>query len=842
MIRLTLAQLRRSGARLVAAGVAIALGSAFITAVLLGSNLVRDTTYRAVTASLADADATLWRMDPFDRTEIETLAELDGVDAIHPVASVTAQLVAGTEADSAVATAASAEPALSPYELLEGTLPQTPDDVTLSVDTAERLGVEVGDRVDVTVDGLERQRTTVSGIIEEPSSLLGGATVLLHDETVYTAAGGYNDVLFTAEPGTTPEELASTVYDATAGAGMELTVVRTAELEAQMTTASLTGSEKTLTVLGMGFASVAMVVAALVIANTFQVLIAQRTRTLALLRCVGATKAQVRRSVVVEALVLGAGAGVVGLVLGLVVAQAALWYLGSVDLGFEVPGTLTLTPAVMIVPVLTGIVVTVLAALAPARVATRVAPLAALRPVDPPTVGRRGSRRRLRLALLLLLPGVLLLAGSSLATVTMDTGDNLDLLLAAGVLGGMLTLSGVLLGAVFFVPGVTRSLGRLGGLVTGRSRTVDLATVNAVRNPRRTSATASALVIGVALVVMMATGATTAQRTLATQLDSSFPVDLQVESPDGNGLTQEHVSAVADTAGVARTLAVPGVNAVATGEGGDVELRVLAIDPAGAAGVLRHSGNLTGLAEGTVLMGPRLAELIGVDDGETLALRGPDGTTELTTVIGASIEGSLTVMPDDMEGLADVPPTQLVWASMTGGADPADVSEAAQNAVAAATTGDAGVPYTIAPAAEREAFAQIIDTLLAIVLALLGVAVVISLVGVANTLSLSVIERRREHALLRAIGLTRRQLRGTLAVEGVLIAVTGGVVGTVLGLAFGWAGSTVMIGGMGEVELAVPWAALVGVAVVTVLAGLLASVLPARSAVRTPPVAALGAE
>ena len=145
-------------------------------------------------------------------------------------------------------------------------------------------------------------------------------------------------------------------------------------------------------------------------------------------------------------------------------------------------------------------------------------------------------------------------------------------------------------------------------------------------------------------------------------------------------------------------------------------------------------------------------------------------------------------------------------------------------------------------AAEREQYEQIIDTLLAIVVGLLGVAVVIALIGVANTLSLSVIERRREHALLRATGLTRGQLRGVLASEGLLIAGVGAVLGAVLGLVYGWAGTAVILGGTGDVVLAVPWLSLLGVGAVAALAGLLASVLPARSAVRTPPVAALAAE
>lgn len=838
MIRLTLAQMRTSGARLVAAGLAIALGTAFITAILLGSGLIRDTTYRAVTATLADADVVVRpRLERLDDDALDRLAGLDGAAAAHGAVSVHAQLAAGAEAGAALVTTAAADDALNPYDLTDGALPARPAELALTTGVAERLGLTVGDTLTMTLAGAPPAELLLTGTVAEPPGILGeaaGALVAPEVLAPVVAAQGYDTVLLAAASGTEPAALAGRA--AAAVAGVE---ALTAEQEAERQTERLTGDARVLTFLVLGFAAVAMVVAALVIANTFQVLVAQRARTLALLRCVGATKAQVRRSVLVEALVLGVGAGGLGLLAGLGLGQAALWFLGGVDLGVELPTGLSLTPTVLAVPVLTGALVTVGAALAPARVATRVAPLEALRPPGAPAPTRGGGRVRLTVAVLLLVLGVVLLVGATAATLAQgeEAVSAMGLLLLAGIAGGLLSLSGLLVGAVFVVPGVVRLLGRGLEALAGRARTVDLATVNAVRNPRRTAATASALVIGVALVVMMATGATTARATLDAELDAQFPVDVLVTTPDGSALTSDHAAAVAAVPGVARTLAVRGTDVAV----GGVSVPVYGLDPDGAAGVLRDRTLFAGLEEGEAALGEDLAEELGVADGERLVVQGPAGEVTLTAVLGASV-GGLAVAPADLEAIAPTADLRMLWAAAAQGADADAVVRGVEDAVAAATAAGGAVPYTVGPAAERAAFDEVVDTLLTVVVALLGVAVLISLLGVANTLSLSVIERRREHAVLRAIGLTRGQLRRMLAAEGVLIAVTGAAVGAVLGLGYGWAGSAVILGGMGDLRLGVPWTELGAVAAVALLAGLLASVLPARSAVRTPPVAALGAE
>ncbi|MPV39202.1 FtsX-like permease family protein, partial [Georgenia subflava] len=451
---------------------------------------------------------------------------------------------------------------------------------------------------------------------------------------------------------------------------------------------------------------------------------------------------------------------------------------------------------------------------------------------DPGTRAGGGRLRRWS-AVVLTVTGAAMLAGAVGAALLTDDSDMVVMLaLAVGILGGMLSFAGVMVGAVFVVPQAVRAVGAAAAAVSRRARaTVGLATVNARRNPRRTSATATALVIGVALVTMMATGAGSARASLDATLDSTFPVDVMVGTGD-QALTAAQISAVGDVDGVAEAVAVRRTHATVGDGGSAVEAAVVGLDPAGRE-VLRDAALVAGLGDDTVVIGADLAEATGTADGERVPVAGVDGSTELTVRVLPDGGWTSVVTPATTAILDQDAAVTQVWARLAADAPAGATIQAVQDAVAEVS--DSAAPFVTGAAVEREGYTQIIDTLLAIVIGLLGVAVVIALIGVANTLSLSVIERRHEHALLRAVGMTRGQLRGTLVVEGLLIAAVGTGLGMVLGLLYGWAGSAVLLGGTGGLALVVPWPHLGAVAVVALVAGLAASVLPARSAVRTPP-------
>ncbi|NNU28113.1 ABC transporter permease [Isoptericola sediminis] len=857
MLRITLAQMRRSAGRLAAAGVAIVIGTAFVAATLLASGVITRMTYDSVAAQYGDADLVVGATQdaPLD---VDALAATDGVAAVAPVTAIYAELTDGARSvyQSVVPTA---DDRLMPLEVTAGAMPSAAGEIALPADVADRLGVTLGDTVDVGRDvvgddGSWRQVTetpAVVGLLDDPFGAYartGGAAVV--DAATYTtwqteARGepvAVTEAAVVVADGTdvtaAQSALAGTVGGATSTDSAPWVV--TTDERAAESAAELTGGQDLMfLVFVLTFAAVALVVAGLVITNTFQVLVAQRARTLALLRCVGADKAQVGRSVLTEAAILGLVASVAGVLLGTALGQTALWVAHALDVPVPLPGAVALTWQVVVVPVLVGTVVTVGAALVPARVATRVAPLAALRPADSPSTSRRAGKVRLVLSLLTAAVGFgLLAAGAALGTVWQEP----TLGLLAGIAGGALSFVGVAVGAVFWLPRVAAAAGRL---VAASGPTARLAAANTLRNPRRTATTSTALLIGVTLVAMMTTGAASARTSLTAALDEQFPVDVMVTSTasDADGeqeaLSGELRADVAAVDGVRATTDVSEILVRATSGAGSAAtwLPLTAIDPAGGAEVLNAPDVLADLEPGTVLLGEVQAQDLALGTGDSVELTDTDGAVTVTVAVGASGDTSY-LTTDDLAALSSDASVTGMYLALDDGVDAASAVGAIQDVVA-----DSGESAQVTGvASQRALFDQVIDTMLGIVVGLLAVAVVIALIGVANTLSLSVIERRRESATLRAIGLSKAQLRGMLAIEGLLIAGVGAVLGVVLGLVYGWAGAGAALGIMGDVSLSVPWLEITLVLVVALVAGLVASVAPARTALKASPVEALATE
>ncbi|MFC7878570.1 ABC transporter permease [Isoptericola sp. NPDC057391] len=878
MIRLTLSQMRRSAGRLAAAGLAIVIGTAFVAITLLAGNVITRTTYDSIAAQFTGADLVV-RGVPADDAALDAVRGADGVATADPQLMTYQQLESGGRTIYQGVLAEPTDTSVLPLEVADGALPEASGEIALPVDVAERLDAAPGDAVTLVRNVLEgdqsseedawsevREQLTVSGTLTDPFgaySMQGGAAVAPAADVATWEADLYapgeeslepTTVLVTLDDGTDVEAARTAVTGALTNAAAasgadtaDLKVV-TPEEHAESVASAMTGGENVMfTLFVLVFAAVALLVAALVIANTFQVLVAQRTRTLALLRCVGADKGQLRRSVLFEAAVLGLLSSAVGLVAGVGLGQAALTIGRGMDLGVPLPATVTITPAVVLIPLAVGTLVTLVAALSPARAATRVAPLEALRPADAPSAARGAGRVRLVLSILVSVIGFALLGGG-VAMSTVGQEPTTGLLL--GVAGGALSFVGVLVGSVFWLPRVVALAGRLVGMSGPTAR---LAAANTLRNPRRTAATSTALLIGVTLVGMMSTGAASARVTMDSELDSRYPVDVTVStdlSSDptsvaaGDATVTPVPSALAgtvgDVTGVSGVVETPATAATVTGDGVDegLALTVRGVTPDDAASAMRSTEMVEPLAKGTAVVPEDVADVWGVSEGQRLTLTGPDGTLDVTAAITELADSGLLVVPDDLASLdADAPVTSL-WVGLDDPTDAAAVVPSIQDAVA-----DTEAPADVVGAAvERAGFQQVIDTALGIVVGLLAAAVVIALIGVANTLSLSVIDRRRESATLRAIGLSKGQLRGMLAVEGLLIALVGAVLGVLLGLVYGWAGAAAALGWAGSPVIVVPWRDVLVMLVVAAVAGLVASVAPARTAVKTSPVEALASE
>ncbi|MFC4631593.1 ABC transporter permease [Promicromonospora alba] len=852
--------MRRSAGRLASAGVAIAIGTAFVAATLLAGNIITSTTYAQVSATLADSDLVV-----FDDAQSLTEADVEAARGVEGVAAADAQETFYTELNhggksifQGVVGAAS-DPRLTPLEVSDGEWPAAGDEIALPEDVAERLGVGLGDTVSSSrwvtdteptklEDGSETyeghevvDKLTVVGLVQDPYdaySAMGGAAVLsaptlaqwIADESAPDMAATIGTIVVALDDPAAVEPVRAALADAVPAA----TDVTTTDEHAEQMVAGMSGGQDLVfLIFVLTFAAVALVVAGLVIANTFQVLVAQRSRTLALLRCVGAGTGQLYRSVLLEAAILGTLASLAGIVVGSALVQAGLMIAPAFDLGVPLPETVSLSAPVFIAPLAVGILVTLTAALAPARAASRVAPLAALRPADAPTLGKGAGRARAVLATIMSVGGFASLA----LGIVLGLQGRIDVGLLAAVGGGSVSLIGVIIGSVFWLPKVAAGIGRLVGAAGPSAR---LAAANTLRNPRRTAATSTALLIGVTLVGMMTTGAASARTTLDNELDAQFPVDVDVATTtyDGEQMAAMPGAVVDVVDGVGGLRSTAAVTDASVSTADEQWVPTLAATPDQLRDVVNTPEDFDALQPGTLVVPDGVAKNYGLEGMDEIELTGPGGRTTLD-IVGVDAQYAYAfLVPQDLAAIyPDLRPNR-VWASVAEGQDVAGTVASVQDAV---STTDEVVEVTGA-VVQRQSYQQVIDVILGIVVGLLAVAVVIALIGVANTLSLSVIERTRENAMLRAIGLSKAQLRTMLAIEGMLIAGVGAALGVVLGVLYGWAGATTALSSMGDVPLVIPWADVAMVLGVALVAGLLASVVPARAAVRTHPVAALAAE
>lgn len=565
----------------------------------------------------------------------------------------------------------------------------------------------------------------------------------------------------------------------------------------------------TLSVMLLVFAGIALFVSVLVIANTFSILFAQRLRDFALLRCVGATRRQVVGSVRREAAAVGVLASLAGVLVGVGLGYGLIALINvlapTTPMGAAGLPVLWLLGAFAV-----GLVVTMVASWLPTRRVVRVSPLAALRPdvaVDVNTpIGWV-------LATLLLVVGVAVLG------VAMVQGGTVLM-----VAGGGAVFAGVLLFGPVLIPRLVRITGALLG-PAGR-----LATKNAVRNPRRTATTTASLLVGVTLTTAVLTGMSTWRSALDEQVGREHPIDVSLTSP-GNPLATDLLGQVRSTPGVENAILLDG--AVARVAGLDKPIPVVAAPAAGQ--VSRDGGTFAQVAPGKIrLDAGAFGRELKLRPGDRVTVRVGDRQAQLQVATGTGWGRAGVVAPETLATLTTSPEPHALWIRATSGADPAqlgrDLEELADPAGATVENG----------LRTWESLDAQLRILTWSALGLIGIAIVIALIGIANTLGLSVLERAREHAMLRALGLTRKQLRRMLAAEAVLLSVVATMLGTVIGVGFAWVGfETVVTRALSNATMRIPWLSLGVVVLIAALAGLLAAVLPARRAARVTPAAGL---
>ena len=880
--------MKRDARMMMPAGLAIVIGTLFMCLTLLFGNVANASMRREISMDAGQANYAVTSRRDLDKPILldefdgKGLSKLRGVSGLRPDVDLMVDTEANGQSSKGILAIVSARQELMPVDLARGQWPDSDDQVVLPHSVANRLQAGLGDKVrlhlsplmlpgsdsDSAQDSSSKERLvdrgtvdlTISGISKSHGGKyddFGGAVVLTGSriERLLSMAGMVG-----------PESLpVGNIYLQVDGQGKELQntlqnisryIPDGYQLEDRRAMEDRLLSEQTgngvniMTVFLMTFGVLAMVVAALVIANTFQIMVARQRRYLALLRVIGADRWQIRAGVLQQALFLGVISSLVGILLAMgLMGLAGCLGLHSGTMKLE----LLLTPTALLVPFVLGVLATLVAAFGSTRTAIRVRPLEALQPVDHQEQGSR-KRTGLWISILLAVSGLVFVIWSSWRVTelvrtnsgdTVQTSNQQELLLGLVVLGVLLIFLGALMGARRWIPALLRCLG---GPVSRIGPSCRVGVANIARNPSRVAATGVALLIGVTLVSTLATGAVTTKRTLAKDIDQRYSLDIEIS---GQGLNKKNVRDIERIQGVADAELVQRFNAkVESGGPSQDSMTVYALDASRIRHVLDADLGPGMQRSDALLVSTRtISKHSGYRDGSQLKLliadpqaddeRGKEAEARRTlTGVFAGFGGldtSGVYAITDSQNVAGIDTkTHEIWIRTQGDRDAALLLDDIRQAV-----GEHDDMAMSGGLTQKRIWGERIDSLLAIMVALLGVAVIIALIGVSNTLMMSVLERRRETATLRAIGMSSVQVRRSLGVEACMIALGASLAGIVLGTLFGWIGAYQVFVSLGSVIFTVPWSAFALILPVALLAAVVASVLPAREAVKVSPIEAL---
>ena len=716
---------------------------------------------------------------------------------------------------------------VEPLQVVRGRAPRGEDEVVIDAATVRRAGYGLGEKVRLVSAGKQALlEPRLVGVADYPDGgSLNGATASIFDtrtaqKLFLDGKNVFNDAWVTAKPGVSQQELRDNVAKVLPKGYQALTGTKAAAEAAS----GLLQAINFITIFLLVFAGIALVVGSFLIVNTFSMLVAQRSRELALLRALGASRKQVTRSVLFEAFVVGVVGSSVGLGLGVLLAMGIRALFAS--LGLDLSGTsLVFALRTPVAAFAVGLLVTMVAAYLPARRSSMIPPIAALR--DDIAMPESSMRRRLLVGSLMMLAGV----AAGLTGLFVDVPDP-GYWVGAGALFAMLGMAAA-------SPSTSRPFLLLTAALYRRvfGSVGNLAGQNSLRNPRRTAATASALMIGLTLVTTMSIAGSSAKASVDQTVEKSFLGDIVISNAIGQGFSTEIATMAAEEPGVK---SVTRVRTVVTRRDGDRTF-LAAVDPATISAVFRvdlSAGSLSDFRGNSLLVGKKVAADKGLKVGQRIPFNFPNGVTRLRiaglyeSALGAEY---LTTL-DALERGGYAPEDSQLLLKLDPGARSADVKKRLEDATAK-------LPI-ITVKDQREYAAEQrapIDRLVLMIYALLGLALVIAVLGVVNTLGLSIIERTREVGLLRAIGLDRRQMRRMVALESVSIAVLGALMGIGMGLLFGIA-LMASVRDEGLEVTRIPWGSLGGYLLVSVVIGLLAALLPARRAGRLDVLEAIATE
>ncbi|MFL4904611.1 ABC transporter permease [Streptomyces sp. MMS24-I2-30] len=709
------------------------------------------------------------------------------------------------------------------YPLIGGHAPSGPDQVLIDSKSAERAGYKVGDTVRVSVDGPVLTPKVAGIFTTDDGNVSAGGSLALFDtataQKLFGKPGTYDEIDVRAKPGTGQAAL-KTQLDAALPKGLTETTTgkKLADDQAEQIASGMSGLRQGLLV----FAGIALFVGTFIIANTFTMLVAQRTKELALLRAVGASRRQVTRSVLIEAFVVGAVAGVAGLLAGIGIGAGLRSLMGS--FGQTMPdGPLVVTPGTVAAALVVGIVITMLAAWLPGRRAAKIPPVAAMSSLHAQATTKSLVLRNTIGALF---------SAAGVAVIVAATGMEGSDGQAPMGLGAVLLIIGVFV----LTPLLSRPLIaaaapvlRVFG-VAGK-----LARQNSVRNPRRTAATASALMIGLTLITGMTVMAGSLQTAIDKMAGSALRADYVVSMANGNQLSPDVARKLAATDGV--TASSPLRNAPSRIDGETEYLTGVNGSAIGKLTDLKVDAGSFTVAGTQVVVDDDIAKSRGWKAGSDFTVHYEDGKQQRLTVAGV-YEGN-DMIRGIMLDTATLAPHQSDAADMQVMVKTADgASSAAKDRLEKALGSNPAILVQDKKDLS-DSIAQVFTIVLNMVYGLLAMAVIVAVLGVVNTLAMSVFERSQEIGMLRAIGLDRKAVKRMVRLESLVISLFGGILGLGLGVFFGWAAGQLIGARLSTYELVLPWPRMGIFLLLAGVVGILAALWPARRASRLNMLAAI---
>jgi putative ABC transport system permease protein len=830
--------------RMALSAVAVLLSVAFVSGTLVFTDTMNTTFDKLFAVSSADvtvspkgaedteAPAT-GRPETLPASLVEQVGKVEGVKSAEGAVSSMSVTVVDSKNKNMGSTSGAPTIAanwtrndLRSMEIASGHAPRGPTEVMVDADTADKHKLKLGDElrtIAVTGDFTAKITGIASFKVTNP-----GAAVVFYDTAtaqreLLGKEGLFTNVMVVADEGVSDEALKKNL----ASALEQPYKLQTAKEAADSGREEVGSFLDVMKYAMLGFAGIAFLVGIFLIVNTFSMLVAQRTREIGLMRAIGSSRKQVNRSVLVEALLLGLVGSIAGVAAGVGLAVGLMKMMSAVGMNLSTDD-LTVKWTTPVVGMVLGIVVTVLAAYIPARRAGKVSPMAALRDSGMPADGRAG---RIRGGIGLVLTGAG--AAALLVATQADKASEGSMFLGLGV---VLSLIGFVVVGPLLAGGVVRVISalvlRMFGPV-GR-----MAERNALRNPRRTGATGAALMIGLALVACLSVVGSSMVASATEELDKSVGADFIVQSATMGPIVPQAQEALKKTPGLEHVTEYKGVDAKITAPDGPAEdLQLVAADPTYAKDLRRETlaGELSAAyGKDAMSVGSDYAEKRGVKVGDTIKVEFKNGSPadlKVAAITSDDTNVDKGAMYLNITTAAQYVPAEKMPENMIMFAKAVDGQE--KEAYTALKKSLAGYPqYKVQNQTDfKQDLKDQIGQLLNIVYGLLALAIIVAILGVVNTLALSVVERTREIGLMRAIGLSRRQLRRMIRLESVVIALFGALLG--LGLGMGWGTSAqqlLALEGLGVLEI--PWPTIITVFVGSAFVGLFAALVPAFRAGR----------